>query len=165
MPAAWEMQPGESAVAFEAFALYRDWGQERSLARVAEKLGKSETLMSRWSAQHGWVRRAEAWEAHLDAEKVKRLKAGVGEMAERHAKVAMLFQQKVIERLRELKPGELSPAELSRWYDVAVKVERLSRGEATERKGEDEGAGFDLSKLSDDELAALAQAVQKSKAE
>src|SRR5215211_3673678 len=60
---AWEQQPGESARAYEAFALYRDMGPDRSLAKVAQMLGKSKTLLSRWSSEHAWVDRVKALEA------------------------------------------------------------------------------------------------------
>jgi hypothetical protein len=47
--------------AFEAFAIYRDMAYQRSLAAVGWKLHKSKTLLSRWSATHGWVKRVAAW--------------------------------------------------------------------------------------------------------
>ena len=39
-PEVWERQEGETAQAFQAFAAYRDMGAERSLAKVAQKVGK-----------------------------------------------------------------------------------------------------------------------------
>ena len=53
-------------------------------------------------------------------------------MVERHAKLAMAFQQRIEERLKKINPEELGPADLVRWLDVATKLERLSRGEPTE---------------------------------
>jgi hypothetical protein len=41
-------------------------GAERSTAKVARALGKSKTLMDRWSGQDGWPARASAWDAELD---------------------------------------------------------------------------------------------------
>ena len=44
----------------------RDMGAERSLAKVAQKLGKSKALMERWSVRWQWGQRAEAWDAEFD---------------------------------------------------------------------------------------------------
>jgi hypothetical protein len=64
----WDRQPDESPPAFEAFAIYRDMAYRRSLAAAAWKLSKSKTLLSRWSAAHGWVERVAAWDAYNDRE-------------------------------------------------------------------------------------------------
>ncbi len=51
----WDRQVGESAHAYAAFLAYRDYGDDRSLAKVAAKLGKKthnlERLSSRWKWQ------------------------------------------------------------------------------------------------------------------
>jgi hypothetical protein len=66
MPEPWERLDGESVQAFEGFALYRDMGVERSLAKVAARLGKSKALMDRWSARDRWVARADSWDVEAD---------------------------------------------------------------------------------------------------
>jgi hypothetical protein len=63
----WERQDDESAPAFEAFALYRDQGRDRSVRAVGRSLGKSGALIERWSSEKDWVRRAAAYDRHLDA--------------------------------------------------------------------------------------------------
>ncbi len=128
----WEKQKGESRQAFEAFSAYRDMGAARSLTKVAKKLNKSVTILGRWSGRWNWVERTSAWDIELDRQNREAQIEAIKEMSERHAREAMLFQQKVVERLRELRPGELSPQDMARWFEVAVKVERLSRGETTE---------------------------------
>jgi hypothetical protein len=62
----WERQPKESARAYEAFVAYRDMGPGRAVRAVARELGKSVTLIGRWSSAHHWVERAEAWDAEQD---------------------------------------------------------------------------------------------------
>lgn len=62
-----EQQPKESDKAFEAFNLYLNLGASRSLEVVGQKLGKSKTLMERWSRQHNWVARVEAHAEHFAA--------------------------------------------------------------------------------------------------
>ena len=76
-PERWERQDGESAQAFEGFALYRDMGAERSLAKVAQKLGKSKALMERWSVRWQWGQRAEAWDAEFDRMVRRALEKGI----------------------------------------------------------------------------------------
>jgi hypothetical protein len=72
-------------VAFQAFAIYRDLGPERSLKQVWQKEGKSRAVIERWSAAHNWVERAEAWDTECDRAVRKRNLAVLEKMAERHA--------------------------------------------------------------------------------
>jgi|SRR6516162_7615589 hypothetical protein len=50
-------------------------------------------------------------------------------MAERHVREARGLQAKALERLRALRPEELSPADVLRYFVEAVKLERLALGE------------------------------------
>jgi hypothetical protein len=69
----WDRQPNESPKAFEAFAIYRDMAYQRSIAAVGWKLSKSKSLLTAWSAAHGWVKRVAAWDAYNDRESRKEL--------------------------------------------------------------------------------------------
>ena len=48
----WLSTAQESTCAFETFSCYRDMGPARSTAEVARALGRSKTLMDRWSARY-----------------------------------------------------------------------------------------------------------------
>ena len=65
MPMTFEQQERESDKAFAAFKTYLELGAERSLALAATKLGKSTTLMERWSRKFDWPARVQAHSAHL----------------------------------------------------------------------------------------------------
>jgi hypothetical protein len=65
MPMMFERQPRESAKAYAAFRAYLESGPERSLAAVAQKLGKSKTMIERWSRKFDWTARVLAHAAHL----------------------------------------------------------------------------------------------------
>ena len=73
----YEQQPGESAPAFRAYALYRDLGADRSLDKAyAAHRGQVPNGLppgqwNLWSSKHRWVERALAYDAHCDAEKRK----------------------------------------------------------------------------------------------
>jgi hypothetical protein len=53
----------------------------------------------------------------------------VKEMGERHAKEALMLQNKAIERLRQLRPEELKPRETLDFLVGAAKLERQARGD------------------------------------
>ena len=53
-------------------------------------------------------------------------------MSARHADYSLQIQEKAIEALNFINPEELKPNDLIKWLDIAVKIERLSRGVSTE---------------------------------
>ena len=61
-----ERREDESDQSFEAFARYRDMGANRSCAKVGYELGKSKTIMDRWSSKHNWVRRVVEYDVEED---------------------------------------------------------------------------------------------------
>jgi len=65
MALAFEQLPKESDKAFVAFSLYLSQGPERSLAKVAKKLGRSKVLMEKWSSKFDWGARVVAYGAHM----------------------------------------------------------------------------------------------------
>lgn len=128
----WEKQPNESSKAYAAFCIYRDMGISRSLQKVSQQLSKSETLMKRWSERWSWVDRASGYDDYIERRKREENEKMIIEMSERHAKLAVAFQQRLAQRLSSLEPSEITPGDMARWLDIATKIERLSRGEPTE---------------------------------
>jgi hypothetical protein len=129
----WDRQNRESTQAFEAFALYRDGGLKRSIAKVAAELGKSAKLLERWSRVHMWVERVRAYDAHMDRVQAQEQEQQRREMAERHARMALSLQTKAIERLKSLNAEDLDVDAVLRYVMESAKLERLARGESTER--------------------------------
>lgn len=129
----YERQPDETKKAFESFIIYRDMGMDRSIRKVAQKLNKSYQLLARWSTQYDWVDRANEYDAEMDRLKLLQEEKERKAMGKRHAKGAMLIQSKAIERLKTIEPEHLEPKDLIKWFVEAVKIERLSRGETTDK--------------------------------
>ena len=65
-------RPGEPGTSFAGFVLYREMpADRRSIREVARRLGKSESLVSRYSSRWDWVSRVQIWDreqARLSAE-------------------------------------------------------------------------------------------------
>jgi hypothetical protein len=133
-PEPWERQAGESARAFGAFCAYRDLGPRRSLrSAAAQYYGRSTAAVVRqcntWSSAFRWVERADAWDQHLDAQARQAQETARREMAERQAREARALQAKAVQRLQALRPEELGPADVLRYFIEAAKLERLALGE------------------------------------
>ncbi len=82
-----ERQPQEGERAYAAFRAYLEMGTERSIRDVARKLGKSATLMGRWSSKYDWPSRVAAYGAHLAEVERRAIEATAVEKAVEWAKV------------------------------------------------------------------------------
>lgn len=172
-----ERQPKETAPAFAAFRVYLEQGPGRSTAKVARALGKSKTLIDRWSSRWSWVERVRQFDqmaagvrdgAHLDelAERSRRQ----AQIAAVHGEATALVSREVIERAAQAAKAGIRPfkdvddapllalaASMARAHNRAVLSERLALGMTTEQGAEPiprQQAEEHARHLSDDELDA-----------
>lgn len=145
----WEQQQGESAKAFEAFKVYLEMGSERSIRAVGEKLGKSSTLMARWSSAHGWVERVATYEADLQRKAHAQAVKSVQKMADRHISMALKLQEKALQALGKMSPEELDPKNLLAFIREATKLERENRTDIVAATDPDKGGAAAQSSLAD----------------
>lgn len=179
----WERQPGEGPQAFKAFAAYRDsgiGGQRRSLTKTAQSLKKSDGTpysdgtLKQWSWKHNWQERVDAFDEYMDKQMQDELRKGRAAMLKNHVDIAQAMLVKALKGLQKIPPEELTAQDIARMVDIAAKLERISRGEATERtEGKQTIAGdvrteavlemqnIDLSVLTNGELDQLGELVGK----
>ena len=129
----WERQQGESVKAFQAFAAYLDMGEERSLSRVAQQLGKSKTLIARWSSAYEWVERVAQYESYLRREAYKKAQKKADEMARRHIAIAVKMQEKAYRALGNTDPTCLEVKDMIALIKEAAKIERITRMDVEQR--------------------------------
>lgn len=141
----WDRQSGESAPAYEAFLTYRDMGYARSNGGVAQKLGKSKTLMDRWSAQWNWVQRTEAWDSMPSAKLVEAYEEMATRVAQQHERVATKLMARLESHLDQLPEGKVP----SQTWSIAHGAGRQGHQFATE-----------LSKPRDEAKAAITDAIE-----
>lgn len=123
----WERQKGESAQAYEAFSVYLGMGAERSTRAVARKLGKSASLIQRWSSDKEWQERVRAYDNDVEREARKKAVADRKAMTERHIGIAMQLQKKALEALGSLSVEDMSPKDVKEFIKMATDLERLNR--------------------------------------
>ncbi len=115
-------------------------GVSRSLRHMAGLPGCTSVRrqLNRWSSRWRWVERCQKYDDHLLHQDRLRQEKERRDMVSRHAKIAVLSQNLVVKGIEklvaEVEQGrrDLSASDASRLLDVAVKIERLSRGEPTE---------------------------------
>jgi hypothetical protein len=127
----WERLDGETARAFATFTTYRDMGPERSQAKVVQESGKNPALIQRWSVQHHWVNRADAYDRFLDEEWVKTRAARLRQSAERNADLADAAIEKLADAIAKFKPKDMTPSAVARLMNATVRMQQLALGGST----------------------------------
>jgi len=119
----WERQEGESEPAWQAFKIYRDLGDLRSIHKVARSLSKSPALIKRWSAGNEWRRRSLEYDREQDRIKQAEKKRFLEEQARREVKIGlkmMRISETQLERFEAAKKGKNKKGEKMSAFDARM---------------------------------------------
>lgn len=166
-------QDKESAKAYEAFTTYCGLGTCRSLAKVGQALGKSTTLIERWSITHHWQDRIRPYDetlARVQANEVaERYKQAVRDHFDRYHDVGLklYFTAKaLLDRLYEnvdtmpITPALLTSIARTLTISADVEAHALQLGQlipALQKLQSDSLDDVDFRTLTDDQLRYIAQ--------
>lgn len=132
----WEREFGETKGAYLAFCAYRDLGPARSLAKLEDvgAVSVSRRQLERYSSEHGWPQRADAWD--IEQERIRRERAGErqAKLDEQILSIAEQGLQAVEAQVKlwnEHGLGRASVIDIARLFDTLVKIARLVMGEVT----------------------------------
>jgi hypothetical protein len=115
---------------------------------------KLNTLAIR-SGKENWAAQKREYLNQVSTKALESSSSTEAEVAARHVKIARSLQAKALARLQQMKPDELSPRDLLAFLKDATEIERKALG--LEQLTLHLKGGRDVTKLSDDELDALAQ--------
>lgn len=130
----WERRDTETALSFNAFAVYRDAGAMRSLRKTAREVPTDYKVVANWSVTHQWVDRALAWDRYMDRQRQVALVSRQREVAELHDRVAAALLARAVNRITgqngvtALDPSTLTAREVARLIEVATRVQRSALG-------------------------------------
>ena len=130
----WERQEGESVKAFEAFTVYLEMGDERSIREVAQRLAKSRTLIGRWSVTYQWVGRVAAFDADVQRKAHAKAVKKRRNMVDRHISIALKMQEKALMALEQMDPADIDPKNLIAMLREATKLEQEMRTAAVDER-------------------------------
>lgn len=143
-----------------AFERYWRLGSERSIEKLhaamsSEGSGPSLRTLYEWSRRYRWQDRLADLERQARAAEDEARVAAIREMQERQAKEGLLLQQKGAEWLAQIETEHASPEAAIRAVVEGARLERLARGEATERTEIRDDTDPKLQRLSEKELDRL----------
>lgn len=111
----YDVEPQWSPERKEAFAMYRDFGVDRSIRAVAEVLAKSETLIGRWSSEDAWRLRVAAWDAEQDRIAQEAMQEERRRLSRKHARAIestlTVLMQPAIKLADQIENGDLKMLE------------------------------------------------------
>lgn len=122
------MLPGESAKAFQAFAIYRDLGPDRSLERTAQALSKSSRVLAEWSGKYDWTARARAFDEASAAKASIIALESAADVRARQAKHAKAIQLRAMQTIANANPALVSVRDAIQAWKVGADAERKALG-------------------------------------
>jgi len=166
----WEKLETETAKSYAAFCLYRDFGpSKRSYEAVTSILypGKpgNTSGIFRWSRTHNWRERAEAWDKELDRQRRTIILEANKAVTMRHIELAQAMLQKGLEALKLVDTKEVNVDQARLLIEAGAKLERLARGEATERIDTHDGISIyetEFTRLTEGELRKVIELAGRS---
>lgn len=126
----WDRQKGESEKAYEAFAVYRDMGEERTVSAVVKKLEKSRTLIDRWKKNYQWEERVRLYDNWLEKKARQKVVKNRQDMIDRHIQIAQNLQGKAMSALQNADSDRMSFKDIREILKIATELERVTQGMA-----------------------------------
>lgn len=147
---------GETAHQYSQFAVYRDMGETRSYRRASEVIGIAYSTIRDIASMNRWVQRAAVYDEYLEGVARKELEYGRVEARKRHIGMATSMLEKAAEALEDVDMAEASMKDIAYMVDIAVRIERLSRGDvgATKRLEITGEGGGPVTQVNVNELSA-----------
>lgn len=147
----------ENGLQREAFEIYYQLGEQRSLRKVADKVGRTERTVAGWSRTFNWVDRVnqrEIEDAKNNATDKALLNSQTTDVKTRYR---IMINNLMAMASRKIAKGELSIRNVQD-FERVVKLDMLLMGEITER-GEQIGS-TELSQADKDRLDTIAKLLE-----
>jgi phage terminase large subunit-like protein len=137
----WEKLPKESAAAFAAFCVFRDYGCERNIKKAVLSAESDEAKQSKkyrvwrlWSTQYQWFKRAADYDVYSDKLKQTERRKTIEQREEAYREVTGKMLQVVNKKLDLMDAAGLTQGNVTEWMTAVVKTERDIFGIAANEK-------------------------------
>lgn len=142
----WKRVEGDTNKSYQAFCIYRDLLEERSLEKVTSKLyfdGETRekigskfrsklTQVMKWSSKNKWVNRVSAYDDYLNEKTRHKNENERMEAIEVQKKIARTALKKALNHIEHMNELETSTRDMTNLMKEAANLQRLCFGDPTE---------------------------------
>lgn len=144
-PAPWERQSTEEWKEYEWFCKWRDsLPGDRRITTFSRNINSSPATVKKVMERNQWEKRFNLYRQKLQEEKNELDEIDRQEMYKRHASLSLQLQNKLVDAIDNINHEDLSPRDIATWLDIAVKVDRLSKGESTSNVTENKNVSVNV---------------------
>lgn len=124
----WQRQQDETDKSYEAFEVYRDLGEERSLKKTTAALGySSDTNVERWSSRFQWRKRVVAFDNSLRETALNSYKSSIDAFVGIVIRHEARDYQEVLSQWRQIMKSVETPQEFAKMMQAYDTIDRLGR--------------------------------------
>lgn len=121
-----EFPKGESSTAYDAFKAYMRLGKDRSLSATCTEVGKTITLIKRWSKAYEWVDRAAAYDSYLVSAEVDGEATELSRVRNKHLDVADRLLDHLADSMSMWPQGHDPSIRWTQAFAAAAKVQQMA---------------------------------------
>ncbi len=147
----------ENKLQREAFEIYYQLGDKRSLKAVAEKVGRTERTVAGWSRAFSWVDRVKQREIEDAKNNALSNNALNSQTTDVKTRYRIMINNLMAQASKKIATGELKIRNVQD-LERAVKLDLLLMGEATDRQ--DSTGSTELSQADKDRLDTIAKLLE-----
>lgn len=139
----WERQQGEGEQAYQAFCVFRDLGEKRTMPATVNKVGKYQSLLNEWKRKWNWEERARAYDNDLQRAKYEKERKEFERLRKDHLTIATQLQLKALKAYQNVNPNDLNPRDIKEILKLALAIEDKLVLDNSESNGTAQGTGLE----------------------
>lgn len=120
----WERQSGETEKAYQAFSIYRDMTENRSIKAVCDEIGKSYQAVFRWVTKYEWKERVRLYDNWLEHEARKNIIKQKEKMIAQQLKIARAIQAKALKAFGEADESKMTFKDMKELLKLGTELEQ-----------------------------------------
>jgi len=125
--ASWERQPRETEKAYAAFECYLEMGEERTVTKCSQKVGKNRVQIDRWRGKFNWKERALEYDNFIVSSKAKKVQRKIEAQYARFGKISNQLIALGLKKAKSADPQKLTHREAVDYITLGLKLAEARR--------------------------------------